>query len=204
MSAPNSPKTKSGANGKFLPKPLLFHLRHPNSKTNEPKFWQILSPKNCFAKTSSALVPPPARILGGQNTKEKCPFLFQKKFHPRQIKKARNIFLWCCRVKRGSGGTIHSISGFCWKKVRILFRRHSKERERRSALRHKARVQVECVPQQANEGEVQRPSVSEEVLKHSSAYVCPALASAGARSKLKAQSRGQLRNVGDEILNLAK
>src|SRR3989344_5740930 len=35
MSAPNSPKTKRGANGKFLPKPLLFHLRHPNSKTNE-------------------------------------------------------------------------------------------------------------------------------------------------------------------------
>jgi len=83
---------------------LLFHLRHPNSKTNEPKFWQILflqklytfwmeyhlkrscesvphflTPKNCFAKTSSALVPPPARILGGQNTKEKCPFLFRRK-----------------------------------------------------------------------------------------------------------------------------
>jgi len=159
--------------------------------------------KIVFAKLRphcSATCPRPC----GQNTKEKCPFLFQEKFHPRQIKKARNIFLWCCRVKRGSGGTIHSISGFCWKKVRILFRRHSKERERRSALRHKARVQVECVPQQANEGEVQRPSVSEEVLKHSSAYVCPALASAGARSKLKAQSRGQLRNVGDEILNLAK
>ncbi|MBU2250162.1 hypothetical protein KKG80_01060, partial [Patescibacteria group bacterium] len=42
--AQNSPKTKSGANGKFLPKPLLFHLRHPNSKKNQPKFWQILSP----------------------------------------------------------------------------------------------------------------------------------------------------------------
>ena len=54
------------------------------------------------------IVPPPARILGGQNTKEKCPFHFQKKFHPRQIKKARNIFLWCCREKRGSGGTIRA------------------------------------------------------------------------------------------------
>ena len=53
MSAPNFTKTKRGANGKFLPKPLLFHLRHPNSKTNEPKFWQILSPKNSFAKISS-------------------------------------------------------------------------------------------------------------------------------------------------------
>ena len=28
-------------------------MRHPNSKTNQPKFWQILSPKNSFAKTSS-------------------------------------------------------------------------------------------------------------------------------------------------------
>src|SRR3990167_496250 len=52
-----SPKENSGANGKFLPKPLLFHLRLPNSKTNEPKFWQILSPKYSFAKTSSALKP---------------------------------------------------------------------------------------------------------------------------------------------------
>jgi len=54
------------------------------------------------------IVPPPARILGGQNTKEKCPFLFQEKSHPRQIKKARDIFLWCCREKRGSGGTIRA------------------------------------------------------------------------------------------------
>src|SRR3989338_1241253 len=75
------------------------------------------------------IVPPPARILGGQNTKEKCPFLFQEKSHPRKIKKARDIFLWCCREKRGSGGTIHSTSGFCWKKVRILFRRHSQKIE---------------------------------------------------------------------------
>src|SRR3989344_925126 len=44
-----SPKEISGANGKFLPKPLLFHLRHPNSKTNEPKFCQN------FVR----IVPPP-------------------------------------------------------------------------------------------------------------------------------------------------
>ena len=124
--APNSPKENSGANGKFLPKPHLFHLRH-NSKTNEPKFWQILSPKNCFAKTSSALVPPPARILGGQNTKEKCPFLFQEKFHPRQIRKARNIFLWCPPYSAG-GGTVHSSSGLVSKYVRTLYNIHRSER----------------------------------------------------------------------------
>ena len=93
MSAPNSPKTKRGANGKFLPKPLLFHLRHPNSKTNQPKFWQILSPKNSFAKTSSALFRHLPEYLEGRTPKEKHPFLFQKKFHPRQIRNARSVFL---------------------------------------------------------------------------------------------------------------
>ena len=73
-----SPKEISGASGGFLPKPLLLRLRHPNSKKISRVFCEILSPKNSYRKTESALVPPPARILGGQNTKEKCPFLFRK------------------------------------------------------------------------------------------------------------------------------
>jgi hypothetical protein len=78
-----SPKENSGANGKFLPKPLLFHLRHPNSKTDGPKFWQTLvSPKNSFAKTSSALFRHLPEYLEGRTPKEKHPFLFQKEFHP--------------------------------------------------------------------------------------------------------------------------
>ena len=93
LSAPNFAKTKRGANGKFLPKPLLFHLRHLNSKTNEPKFWQILSPKKCFAKTSSALFRHLPEYLEGRTPKEKHPFLFQKKFHPRQIRNVRSVFL---------------------------------------------------------------------------------------------------------------
>src|SRR3990167_7905645 len=93
LNARISPKENSGANGKFLPKPLLFHLRHSNSKTNEPKFWQILSPKNSFAKTSSALFRHLPEYLEGRTPKEKHPFLFQKKFHPRQIKNARSVFL---------------------------------------------------------------------------------------------------------------
>src|SRR3989338_11304921 len=84
-------------------------------------FAKSFPPENSFGKTESALFRHTARILGGQNTKEKCPFHFQEKFHPRQIKKARDIFLWCCRVKRGSGGTIraydlvssHHASGAC-------------------------------------------------------------------------------------------
>src|SRR3990167_8357690 len=92
--APNSPKENSGASGGFLPKPLLLRLRHPNSKTNEPKFWQILSsPKNSFRKTESALKPHALpEYLEGRTTKEKHPSLFQKQFHPRQIRNARSVF----------------------------------------------------------------------------------------------------------------
>src|SRR3990167_54446 len=85
-------KEISGVNGKFLPKPLLFHLRHPNSEKNQPKFWQILSPKNSFAKTSSTSFRHLPEYLEGRTPKEKHPFLFQKKFHHRQIKKARSVF----------------------------------------------------------------------------------------------------------------
>jgi len=53
---PNFAKTKRGASGGFLPRPLLLRLRHPNSeKRSQPKFCGILSPENCFRKTSSAL-----------------------------------------------------------------------------------------------------------------------------------------------------
>src|SRR3989344_331215 len=107
VARPNFSKTKRGANGKFLPKPLLFHLRHPNSKTNEPKFWQILSPKNSFAKTSSVLKPHALpEYLEGRTPKEKHPFLFQKKFHPRQIRNARRVFSF------GVAGVLASAWGF--------------------------------------------------------------------------------------------
>src|SRR3989338_7079783 len=49
------------------------------------------------------IVPPPARILGGQNTKEKCPFLLQEKSHPRQIKKTKRLFLLVGAEGRGAG-----------------------------------------------------------------------------------------------------
>ena len=104
-----SPKENSGANGKFLPKPLLFHLRHPNSKTNEPKFCKILSPKNSFCKTSSALFRHLPEYLEGRTPKRKMSFPFSEKIGRAQIRKARNIFsFWGCRVKRGSGGTIRA------------------------------------------------------------------------------------------------
>ena len=107
MPARSSPKEKSGANGKFLPKPLLFHLRHPNSEKNQPKFCQILPPENSFGKTSSALKPHALpEYLEGRTPKEKHPFLFQKKFHPRQIRNARSVFSF------GVAGVLASAWGF--------------------------------------------------------------------------------------------
>src|SRR3990167_1490797 len=109
LNARISPKENRGANGKFLPKPLLFHLLHPNSKTNEPKFWQILSPKNSFAKTSAALFRHLPEYLEGRTPKEKLPFLFQKKFHPRQTRNARSVFSFgVAEALRGGGGTIRA------------------------------------------------------------------------------------------------
>jgi hypothetical protein len=91
MSAPNSPKTKRGANGKFLPKPLLFHLRLPNSKTNEPKFWQILSSKNSFAKTSSALFRHLPEILRAEHQR-KMSFPFSRKNSPPPYQRSKEHF----------------------------------------------------------------------------------------------------------------
>src|SRR3990167_1023495 len=105
----NSPKQKSGANGKFLPKPLLFHLRHPNSKTNQPKFWQILSsPKNSFAKTSSALFRHPPEYLEGRTPKKNVLSIFKKNFTPAKSKKQETFFFGVAEALRGSGGTIRA------------------------------------------------------------------------------------------------
>ena len=107
LPARNSPKENSGASGGFLPKPLLFHLRHPNSKKNQPRFCQILSPKNSFGKTESAFRPATLpEYLEGRTPKEKHPFLFQKKIHPRQIRNARSVFSF------GVAGVLASAWGF--------------------------------------------------------------------------------------------
>jgi len=104
-----SPKEKSEANGKFLPKPLLFHLRHPNSKTNEPKFWQILSsPKNSFAKTSSALFRHLPEYLEGRTPKKNVLSIFKKNFTPAKSKKQETFFFRVAEALRGSGGTIRA------------------------------------------------------------------------------------------------
>ena len=101
-----SPKEISGANGKFLPKPLLFHLRHPNSKKNQPKFWQILSPKNSFGKTSSTLKPHALpEYLEGRTPKKNALSIFKKNFTPAKSKKQETFFF-------GVAGVLASAWGF--------------------------------------------------------------------------------------------
>ena len=104
LSARISPKEISGASGGFLPKPLLLRLRHPNSKKSSRGFAKSFSPKNSFGKTESALVPPPARILGGQNTKEKCPFLFRRNWSRANPKSKEHFSLVSAEALRGGGG----------------------------------------------------------------------------------------------------
>jgi len=63
-------------------------LRHPNSKTNEPKFWQIISsPKNSFAKTSSALFRHLPEYLEGRTPKKNVLSISKKKFTPAKSRK---------------------------------------------------------------------------------------------------------------------
>lgn len=56
-------KQKKGANGRFLPKPFLFHLRYLNSEINEPRFCEkylnfILVPRGGFEPPCLSALPP--------------------------------------------------------------------------------------------------------------------------------------------------
>src|SRR3989344_5809292 len=79
-----------------------------NAKTNISRgIAKSFSPENSFGKTESAFRPAalPRNFLG-RTPKEKHPFLFQKKFHPRQIRNARSVFSF------GVAGVIASAWGF--------------------------------------------------------------------------------------------
>jgi hypothetical protein len=82
------PKTPS-------PKPARIHSPDPFLRAGKFSrgFAKSFSPENSFGKTESALFRHLPEYLEGRTPKEKHPFLFQKKFHPRQIKKARSVFL---------------------------------------------------------------------------------------------------------------
>ena len=56
---------------------------------------KILSPRKIDFRFAESVLKPHAlpEYLEGRTPKEKHPFLFQKKFHPRQIRNARSVFL---------------------------------------------------------------------------------------------------------------
>ena len=79
-------------------------------------------PKNSFDKTESAFRPATLpEYLEGRTPKKKTPFPFSKKFHPRQIRNARSVFLSglprLCEAVAGDSFFI----GIGFKKVRILY-----------------------------------------------------------------------------------
>jgi hypothetical protein len=88
LNAAEFPKTPS-------PKPARIPPQTPPAGGKSAEcFAKSFPPENSFGKTESAFRPATLpEYLEGRTPKEKHPFLFQKKFHPRQIKKARSVFL---------------------------------------------------------------------------------------------------------------
>jgi len=87
---------------------LLFHLRHPNSKKISRVFCEILSPKNSFAKTSSALFRHLPEYLEGRTPKKNVLSFFKKNFTPAKSGKQGTFFFGVAEALRGSGGTIRA------------------------------------------------------------------------------------------------
>ena len=87
LNAAEFPKTPS-------PKPARIPPQTPPAGGKLSRgFAKSKSPENSFGKTESALFRHLPEYLEGRTPKEKHPFLFQKKFHPRQIRNARSVFL---------------------------------------------------------------------------------------------------------------
>src|SRR3989344_6281874 len=86
----------------------LLRGGEPRPKTKRVETKQILSSrKNSFALSRHCISPRhTARISLRAEPQRKMYFPFSKKIGRAQIRKARNIFLWGCRVKRGGGGAL--------------------------------------------------------------------------------------------------
>jgi len=81
----------------------MAEIRNPAlSKKELAEAKQILSPKNSFAKTSSALFRHLTEYLEGR-TPKKNVLSFLEEIGRAQIRKARNIFLWCPPYSAGGG-----------------------------------------------------------------------------------------------------
>jgi hypothetical protein len=100
--AENFPKKRIGNPARIPPQ-----TPPAGGKSAEAK-QKILSPRKidfCFAESVLKPHALPRNFLG-RTPKEKHPFLFQKKFHPRQIRNARSVFSF------GVAGVLASAWGF--------------------------------------------------------------------------------------------
>ena len=100
--AANFPKTPS-------PKPARIPPQTPPAGGNSVEAKRkILSPRKIDFRFAESVLKPHAlpEYLEGRTPKEKHPFLFQEKIHPRQIKKARSVFSF------GVAGVLASAWGF--------------------------------------------------------------------------------------------
>src|SRR3989344_4903140 len=100
-----------GAN--FPKKQIWISARIPpqtppaGGKSVEAKRKNLFPRKTDFRFAESVLKPHALpEYLEGRTPKEKHPFLFQKKFHPRQIRNARSVFSF------GVAGVLASAWGF--------------------------------------------------------------------------------------------
>ena len=99
--AENFRKSGFGIPPAFLPRPLL---RTENQLRQSEK---PLAQKKDFRFAESVSKPHALpEYLEGRTQKENHPFLFQKKFHPRQIRNARSVFSF------GVAGVLASAWGF--------------------------------------------------------------------------------------------
>jgi len=98
----NFPKTPS-------PKPARIPPQTPPAGGNSVEAKRkILSPRKTDFRFAESVLKPHAlpEYLEGRTPKEKHPFHFQKKFHPRQIRNARSVFSF------GVAGVLASAWGF--------------------------------------------------------------------------------------------
>ena len=94
---------------KGIPKPARIPPQTPpaGGKSAEAKR-KILSPRKKDFRFAESVLKPHAlpEYLEGRTPKEKHPFLFQEKIHPRQIRNARSVFSF------GVAGVLASAWGF--------------------------------------------------------------------------------------------
>ena len=102
IAAENFPKKRIGNPARIPPQ-----TPPAGGKSAEAKR-KILSPRKKDFRFAESVLKPHAlpEYLEGRTPKEKHPFLFQKKFHPRQIRNARSVFSF------GVAGVLASAWGF--------------------------------------------------------------------------------------------